>query len=186
MPDYRLSPAAERDIETILAWTHEQFGERARLRYEALLVRAMLDIATDPERPGCHSRPELAPGALTYHLVLQSRPRAEIDGTRSPSAALSALPPRSRRQTGDQPRIARRHGSRPTSAGRVPVTNLQPAGHPCVQNAGIIEIPAFPPSVQRNAARALSTSSLSRPPAPRSLKTFVARNMLRQFGETWW
>ncbi len=69
MPRYRLSPRAEADLESILAWTHENFGERGRLRYEALLVRAVLDVAHDPQRPGCHSRPELAAGAMTYHLL---------------------------------------------------------------------------------------------------------------------
>lgn len=69
MPRYRLSPLAEQDLEAVLGWSQERFGERGRLRYEALLVRAILDIAEDPERPGCHPRPELAPGAMTYHLL---------------------------------------------------------------------------------------------------------------------
>ena len=69
MPRYRLSPLAEADLEAILTWTHEHFGERGRLRYEALLIRAILDVATDPQRPGCQSRPELAADALTYHLL---------------------------------------------------------------------------------------------------------------------
>jgi toxin ParE1/3/4 len=70
MPRFRLSPLAERDIEAILAWTHEHFGERGRLRYEALLVRAIQDVADDPMRAGSLARPELAPGARTYHLRL--------------------------------------------------------------------------------------------------------------------
>lgn len=69
MPKYRLSPLAERDLEEILAWSHEQFGERGRLRYEALLVQAIRDVAANPRRPGCRPRPELAGGALTYHLL---------------------------------------------------------------------------------------------------------------------
>jgi toxin ParE1/3/4 len=68
MPKYRLSPFAERDIEANLAWSQEQFGEKARIRYEALLVRAMMDVAVDPERPGSHARPEIATGPRTYHL----------------------------------------------------------------------------------------------------------------------
>jgi toxin ParE1/3/4 len=39
MPRYVLSPAAQRDIESILAWTHEQFETSGRLRYETLLVQ---------------------------------------------------------------------------------------------------------------------------------------------------
>lgn len=69
MPKYRLSPLAEGDLEEILAWSHEHFGEQGRLRYEALIAQAILDVADDFRRPGCRSRPELAPGALTYHLL---------------------------------------------------------------------------------------------------------------------
>lgn len=63
-----LAPAAASDIETILAWSHEHFGETARLRYEALLTQAIMDVADGPRRPGSHERPEIAPGVLTYHL----------------------------------------------------------------------------------------------------------------------
>lgn len=69
MPRYRLSPSAERDLEEILRWTHRQFGETARLRYEALLVQAILDIAANSERAGCLARPELSADAFTYHLA---------------------------------------------------------------------------------------------------------------------
>ena len=63
-----LAPAAEEDIVEILAWSHEHFGEPARLRYEALLTQAIVDIAENPERAGSKSREELADGARTYHL----------------------------------------------------------------------------------------------------------------------
>ena len=63
-----LAPAAEEDIVKILAWSHEHFGEHARLRYEALLTQAIVDIAENPERVGSLSREELAAGARTYHL----------------------------------------------------------------------------------------------------------------------
>ena len=76
MPGYLISPAAERDIESILAWTHARFGLQGRLRYEALLVRAILDVADDPHRTGSHTRPEIAPAARTYHLW-HSRNRVE-------------------------------------------------------------------------------------------------------------
>jgi len=68
MGQFTLSPAAERDITSILAWTHEHFGEQARLRYEALLVQAIVDVAEDPERPGCALRDEISSVARTYHL----------------------------------------------------------------------------------------------------------------------
>jgi toxin ParE1/3/4 len=76
MPHYILAPAAERDIEQILAWSHKQFGERARLRYEALLVRAIEDVLDDPKRAASHVRPEIAAAARTYHLR-HSRDRAK-------------------------------------------------------------------------------------------------------------
>jgi toxin ParE1/3/4 len=68
MAGYRLSRFAERDIEILLEWSQERFGEKARIHYEALLARAITDVAADPERAGSRERPELAPGARTYHL----------------------------------------------------------------------------------------------------------------------
>jgi toxin ParE1/3/4 len=76
MPRYRLSPQAELDIEAILAWTHENFGEKAQLRYEALLTQAIMDVAEVPDRAGSHDRPEIAATARTYHLR-HSRDRAK-------------------------------------------------------------------------------------------------------------
>jgi toxin ParE1/3/4 len=69
MPRYVLSSAAERDIESILAWTHDHFGPQARLRYEALLVRAIIDVAEKPDRAGSHNRPEFGANVRTYHLA---------------------------------------------------------------------------------------------------------------------
>ena len=63
-----IAPAAQRDVEAILIWTHERFGEQARLRYEAILCQAIVDVAEDPDRTGCHLRPEVAANARTYQL----------------------------------------------------------------------------------------------------------------------
>jgi toxin ParE1/3/4 len=68
VPRFVLSSLAESDIEEILAWTHEQFGEEARHRYERLLVQGIVDVCDDPERSGSRLRPELATDARTYHL----------------------------------------------------------------------------------------------------------------------
>jgi toxin ParE1/3/4 len=68
MPRYVLSPFAEQDIEAILEWTHQHFGEKGRLRYEALLTQAIRDVAADPRRAGSHARPEIAAKGWTYHL----------------------------------------------------------------------------------------------------------------------
>jgi toxin ParE1/3/4 len=81
MARYAISAAAERDIHGILAWTHEHFGLQGRLRYEALLVGAILDVADDPQRPGSQIRPEIHPAARTYHLR-HSRDRVEPAGDR--------------------------------------------------------------------------------------------------------
>ena len=63
-----LSPVAEQDILSILAWTHQQFGEQTRVRYEALLVQAILDVADNPGRSGVAQRDEICAKAFTYHL----------------------------------------------------------------------------------------------------------------------
>lgn len=76
MPRYRLAPRAVLDIAAILEWTHEHFGERGRIRYEALLTQAIIDVADEPQRVGSQSRPEIAVGARTYHLR-QSRDRVD-------------------------------------------------------------------------------------------------------------
>jgi toxin ParE1/3/4 len=67
---FRLSQAAQGDILNVLAWTHEQFGEAARLRYESLIVAALRDVASQPDRPGSLSRPELGAGVRSWHLRL--------------------------------------------------------------------------------------------------------------------
>jgi len=68
MSRFILSPVAEQDILSILAWTHQQFGEQTRVRYEALLVQAILDVAGDPGRSGVTRRDEICEKAFTYHL----------------------------------------------------------------------------------------------------------------------
>lgn len=75
---YRLSAAAQDDLLGVLAWTQEQFGEGARLRYEALVVAALRDVATQPDRAGSAARPELGAGVRSWHLRL-SRERGRID-----------------------------------------------------------------------------------------------------------
>ncbi len=85
MARYAISAAAERDIHGILAWAHQRFGVQGRLRYESLLIRAILDVADDPQRTGSQMRPEILPAARTYHLW-HSRNRVEParDRVRSP------------------------------------------------------------------------------------------------------
>lgn len=75
---YRLSQAAQGDLAGILAWSQQQFGEAARLRYENLIVAALRDVAAQPDRPGSLARPELGAGVRSWHLRL-SRDRVAGD-----------------------------------------------------------------------------------------------------------
>ena len=70
MRSYRLSDAAQLDVINVLAWTHEQYGEAARLRYQSLIVAALRDVATQPDRPGSIARPELGASVRSWHLRL--------------------------------------------------------------------------------------------------------------------
>jgi len=80
-----VSVAAEQDIESILRWTEEQFGERARRRYEALLAQAIVDLAENADRAGSQRRPEIAPLARTYHLWhSRKRANASVEGVEKP------------------------------------------------------------------------------------------------------
>lgn len=68
MPQYVLAPEAEQDLEAILSWTDQQYGHQACLRYEALVIQAIADVAAAPERPGTHERNDIAPAVRVYHL----------------------------------------------------------------------------------------------------------------------
>ncbi|MCA9091916.1 MAG: type II toxin-antitoxin system RelE/ParE family toxin [Planctomycetaceae bacterium] len=63
-----MSPSADQDIISILAWTEKEFGEAVRLRYELLIAHSILDVAENPDRPGCHRIPEIGPEVGIYHL----------------------------------------------------------------------------------------------------------------------
>jgi toxin ParE1/3/4 len=81
----RLSALAEQDIEDILARSEANFGEQARLRYEALLEAGLQQIAADPKRPAVRTREDLAPGVLTYHLFYaRERARTEHGAVKRP------------------------------------------------------------------------------------------------------
>ena len=52
MAGFRLSEAAEAELDGILEWSEARFHEVGRRRYAALLVQAMQDLADDPQRHG--------------------------------------------------------------------------------------------------------------------------------------
>ena len=82
---YRLSEAAQGDVLDILAWTHEQLGEAARRRYESLVVAALRDVASQPDRPGSIARPELGAGVRSWHLRLsRTHVRSGVELVRRP------------------------------------------------------------------------------------------------------
>jgi toxin ParE1/3/4 len=68
-PRLFIAPAAEQDMEAVLRWTQDEWGEQASIRYEALLVQAIMDAAAKPDLPGSSHRPEIAASARTYHLT---------------------------------------------------------------------------------------------------------------------
>lgn len=68
MVRYRLTHAAQSDVISILAWSHEQFGAEARERYQALIATAIRDAASDPGGVGRTPRPELGDGVFSWHL----------------------------------------------------------------------------------------------------------------------
>jgi toxin ParE1/3/4 len=83
MARYRLTHAAQADIVSILAWSHERFGEEARKRYEILIATAMRDAAEGSDEIGHTARPELGVGVFSWHLA-QSRARSPGGTVRRP------------------------------------------------------------------------------------------------------
>ncbi|HEX5471700.1 MAG TPA: type II toxin-antitoxin system RelE/ParE family toxin [Lacipirellulaceae bacterium] len=69
MPRFFVAPVAQQDTVAVLRWTDDQWGADARIRYEALLVQAIMDVAGNPNLPGSNRRPEIASSARTYHLI---------------------------------------------------------------------------------------------------------------------
>lgn len=73
-----IADSAARDIEEILLWSYENFGEIPCQRYERLLIQAISDLSSNPEHPSSKLRPELGQGVRTYHLSL-SRERMDLN-----------------------------------------------------------------------------------------------------------
>jgi toxin ParE1/3/4 len=61
-----------------------EFGEEAALRYETLVLQAVQDLFTDPNRPGSKDRSDiLTTGARSYHISL-SRSRTSAPRVKQP------------------------------------------------------------------------------------------------------
>ncbi len=76
-PAYRISPLASHDIDAILDRSLIEFVEDACRRYALLLQQAIVDVASDPSRPGTHSLSKLEPMLRMYHIG-HSRWRAGV------------------------------------------------------------------------------------------------------------
>lgn len=83
MARYRLTHAAQADIVSILAWSHDQFGEEARKRYEALITTAIRDASKRSGEVARTDRPELGERVFAWHLA-RSRTRSSGGTVRRP------------------------------------------------------------------------------------------------------
>ncbi|UKJ77077.1 type II toxin-antitoxin system RelE/ParE family toxin [Azospirillum brasilense] len=67
MGGFRLSAPAEADLDAILDWSEERFHAVGRMRYAALLVQAMQELADDPRRDGVEWVRSLKQSVGLYH-----------------------------------------------------------------------------------------------------------------------
>jgi toxin ParE1/3/4 len=82
MARLHLALAARVDIAGVLAWSEQNFGAAARLRYERLISVALADVAADPTGLGASIRPELGDSVFSRHL------RASREHAREPGGAV--------------------------------------------------------------------------------------------------
>lgn len=71
MAEYRLTPAAERDLESIWVHTVREWGVEQAVRYIDLLTRAFASLAASPRAaPACdHIRPGYRRGSVERHMI---------------------------------------------------------------------------------------------------------------------
>mgnify|MGYP000300018876 CR=1 FL=1 len=71
MAEYRLTPAAERDLESILIYTREQWGGEQANRYIDSLIAAFAVLAQTPRTaPACdHIRPGYRRLSVERHVI---------------------------------------------------------------------------------------------------------------------
>jgi plasmid stabilization system protein ParE len=74
MAEYRLSRPAEIQIDEILNWSQEKFGEITRERYAAILIKAMEDVADQPRHTSVKWR-RMASGNVGIYHISHSRAR---------------------------------------------------------------------------------------------------------------
>ncbi len=71
MPEYRLTPAAERDLENIWLYTRQQWSTEQADRYTAILANAFADLAQTPKTaPSCdHIRRGYRRRSVERHMI---------------------------------------------------------------------------------------------------------------------
>ena len=71
MAEYRLSPAAERDLEGIWTYTVQQWGVEQAIRYTDLLTAAFAALAQSPKAaPTCdYIRPDYRRRSVEHHMI---------------------------------------------------------------------------------------------------------------------
>lgn len=71
MAEYRLSPAAERDLELIWTYTVRQWGVEQADRYTDFLTSAFAELADSPKTaPACdHIRPGYQRWGVERHMI---------------------------------------------------------------------------------------------------------------------
>jgi len=71
--EVRLSFAAESDLDDIVSWTADRFGETQARAYESILKNALLSLRSGPSRAGPRPRPDIAPRLYALHAAGTSR-----------------------------------------------------------------------------------------------------------------
>ncbi|MDB5575875.1 MAG: plasmid stabilization system [Bradyrhizobium sp.] len=84
----RLTSAAERDFQSILTWTTEQYGEAQARDYAATLTAAILTLADGPDVLTSNPRDEIAPGLRVLHAARFGRRARHILLYRANSGAV--------------------------------------------------------------------------------------------------
>jgi toxin ParE1/3/4 len=71
--DVRLSLADETDVDDIVFWTADRFGETQARAYEDILKKAVFSLREGPSRAGSRPRPDIGPRLYSLHIARISR-----------------------------------------------------------------------------------------------------------------
>lgn len=69
----RISSSAERDLESILAWTRRHFGSRQHATYATTLGKALRALTEGSDATGIQSRDDMGPGVRVLHVARDGR-----------------------------------------------------------------------------------------------------------------